>query len=322
MKNKYLFSLGLMGMLTPISMMLWVWRIVSVEALASLVPHPIKLYTLIGGILISVAFAALTIYFTIQSRKECEHCGVSMERQIIQAEKLATVGQLAGGIAHEVNTPASIIAGRVEAMFLDSKNLSQSDRDDLIVIKNQAERIGQITRGLLLFAKRTPAEKTKVDLNDVVREAVALIGSQLKKAGIEIVTRYNSLPINLTAQQNQIIQVMLNLLTNARDAMPRGGKIEIETNLTNGGKSVGSISVKDHGSGISPEHLNKIFDPFFTTKKTGTGLGLSVSYGIINEHGGNIHVDTQPGQGTTFTVLLPLKSEPRKKVFHLSEVLR
>lgn len=307
-KNRQLVYLGILGTLTPLSMLIWIWRVVNVESLTNLVPQPVKLLTLAGGVLISVAFAIATIYCLIKSRQQCQLCGREMERQIIQAEKLATVGQLAGGIAHEVNTPASIISGRVEAMLLDSGRLSDPDRSDLDVIKNQAERISQITRGLLLFARRAPMEKTRTELNEIIRESIALIEPQMRKANIEIVREFSAQPILFWGQHNQMIQVLLNLLTNARDAMPEGGRIEIQTSLVNGNgvQPTGVVRVKDTGKGIAPEHLDKIFSPFFTTKRNGTGLGLSVSYGIVQSHGGKIQVKSKVGEGTTFSVLIPL----------------
>lgn len=315
MKNKQLFYLGLMGTLTPLSILIWIWRVIDVQALNSLVPQPIKLLTFIGGILISLAFMILTIYFVIKSRKECQVCGMEMERQIIQVEKLATVGQLAGGVAHEVNTPASIIVGRIEAMLLDPVHLSERDRGDLSVIKNQAERISQITQGLLLFAKRAPAEKVRVDLNEIVRESLVLVETQFRKAKIAVVRDIANQPIIFFGNHNQLIQVVLNLLTNARDSMPNGGTIQVRTAIVNGkinksvaraAKSVGLLEIIDTGCGVSPENMEKLFTPFFTTKKTGTGLGLSVAYGIVQEHGGNIEFESKMNEGSTFSIRIPL----------------
>ncbi len=306
MKNKYLLYLGLMGVVTPISILIWIWRVIDVEALTSLVPQPVKLYTFLSLILLSLAFVLATIFFMIKSRTQCVHCGAEMERQLFQAEKLATVGQLAGGVAHEVNTPASIISGRVEAMMLDSTRLNTRDKQDLSVIKGQADRIGQITRDLLLFAKRAPTEKTKVNLNEAVADALSLVSTPLRKANIHVLSEMKDEPITLWAHKNQIVQVILNLLTNAMDAMPGGGNLEINTSLITTGTPRAILQVTDTGTGIRAEDKDKIFDPFFTTKKTGTGLGLSVSYGIVQSHRGSIQVESGPGKGATFKVYLPL----------------
>ncbi|MBI2119186.1 MAG: hypothetical protein HYT97_06125 [Elusimicrobia bacterium] len=306
MKNKYLLYLGLMGTCTPLSMLLWVWWVVDVEALSNLLSNSTKFYTLLGGILISIIFAGITVYFMIQSRVRCSNCGAEMERQIIQAEKLATVGQLAGGVAHEVNTPASIISGRVETMFLESSRFSDQDKKDLDVIKNQADRITQITRSLLLFSKRNPVDKTRINLNEVVNEAVSLIEQQFSKLKIVIVKTLFPQALIIFGQHNQLVQVLLNLLTNARDAMPHGGKIEIHTALSSNVKQKALITLKDTGAGIHPHSLDKIFDPFYTTKQSGTGLGLSVSYGIVEDHGGTIQVKSKLGDGAIFFIHLPL----------------
>ncbi|MBI2916130.1 MAG: hypothetical protein HYY07_04650 [Elusimicrobia bacterium] len=305
MKNKSLLYLGLMGVGTPLSMLLWVWWVIDLESLSNLVSQSSKFYTLVGGILISIFFAICTVYFMIKSRVQCANCGADLEQQIIQSEKLATVGQLAGGVAHEVNTPASIISGRVETMLLEPVRLSVQDQEDLRVIKRQADRISQITRGLLLFSKRNPAEKGKSDLNEIVKESVSLIETQLKKSGVEIVLNLFPRSLTLWGHHNQLVQVVLNLLTNARDAIPKGGRIEMETGLMSGSRERFFLKVKDTGVGISPENSRKIFDPFYTTKESGTGLGLSVSYGIVQDHGGTISVQSSLGQGTTFTILLP-----------------
>ncbi len=308
MKNKYLIYLGVMGACTPLSMLLWIWWVIDMEALSSLMSETSKFFLLFGGSFISLFFAGMTVYFLNKSKAHCAHCGAEMEQQIMQADKLATVGQLAGGVAHEVNTPASIISGRVEAMLLEPDPLSKQVQEDLNVIKKQADRISQITRNLLLFSKRNPAEKSATDLNEIVKESLSLIGDQLKKSKIETSIDLSSQPIIVWGQHNQLVQVLLNLLTNARDALQnKKGKIEIQTKLSLGSHPRAVLTVKDSGIGISKENLTLIFDPFYTTKSTGTGLGLSVSYGIIQEHGGTIHVKSEPGEGTTFAVYLPLK---------------
>ncbi len=310
MKNKYLVYLGVMGACTPLSMLLWIWWIIDKEALSNLMSESSKVFLLFGGSGISLFFGLMTVYFLYKSKVRCAHCGAEMEQQIIQADKLATVGQLAGGVAHEVNTPASIIAGRVEAMLLDPKNFSKRDQEDLTVIKKQADRISQITRNLLLFSKRNPAEKAETDLNGIVKESISLIGDQLKKSKIETSLDLYPQPILIWAQHNQLVQVLLNLLTNARDSLMNGkGKIEIQTNYSFGNRPRAILTVKDNGVGIAEENLTRIFDPFYTTKTSGTGLGLSVSYGIVHEHGGNIQVKSEPGRGTSFEVFLPLKKK-------------
>ncbi len=305
MKNKYLLYLGTAAVLTPISVLLWIWRVINPIALSDIVRDPLNSLLFFGGIGASLVLAGLSLFLAVRSREHCVSCGIDLEKQIVQAEKLATMGTLAGGVAHEVNTPAAIISGRIEAMLLDRKRYNDQDIDDLSVIKSQAERIAQISRSLLYFAKRAPSDKVMADLNAIAQEAVNLIETQLRKADITVARNLFPGALPVMAQSNQLVQVALNLLANARDAMGGGGTITVSTGVMEGSRKKVFLEVKDSGPGVPAENIRKIFDPFFTTKPQGTGLGLSVSYGIVHEHGGAIQAKNCPEGGAAFFVSFP-----------------
>ena len=231
------------------------------------------------------------------------------QAQLIQSEKLASLGELVGNIAHEINNPTGIILSRIDVMRLDAQDaklLPDSFVGDLSVLEKHARRIANTTRGLLTFARQSSEEFAETDVNAVLRETIALVESQLRKVGIDLQTDFAPhLPL-VIGNANQLGQVFLNLFNNARDAMPEGGMLHVETTI--GDKQTIKMVVEDTGVGILPEHLNRIFEPFFTTKELGkgTGLGLSVSYGLISAHGGKIRVQSEVGIGTKFIISLPI----------------
>ena len=233
---------------------------------------------------------------------------VGLERSARQAEKLAALGTLSAGLAHELNNPVGIISSRIDLMLQEAEELGLPPqvRQDLEVLHRHSQRVARIARGLLSFARQSPGDRGLLDLNGVVEDTLLLLEKQVSKEGI-LVRR--SLAPDLPPMQgdpNALQQVVLNLLTNARDAMADGGEIRIETGTVAGRPGWLRLVVADNGPGIPLDRLPKIFDPFFTTKAQGTGLGLSVSYGIVREHQGTIDVQSQPGKGTTFTLTFPV----------------
>ncbi|HTI56994.1 MAG TPA: PAS domain S-box protein [Verrucomicrobiae bacterium] len=233
---------------------------------------------------------------------------LAFQRAARQADKLAALGTLSAGIAHEINNPIGIITSRVEVMLLEAEGeeLPAEMRKDLEVILRHARRVASITQGLLSFARRSSGVRAPVDLNRVVEEILQLVRKDMDRAHVQVTLRRDEALPEIMADANAIGQVLLNLLTNARRAMPdAGGEITIETGHDPEARSV-RLVVRDTGTGIAPEILSKIFDPFFTTKPDGTGLGLSVSHGIIHDHEGSVDVESQVGKGTTFTVTLPV----------------
>lgn len=231
------------------------------------------------------------------------------ERLLIQSEKMAVVGQLAAGLAHEINNPASIILARLECMLSELQNGLQPELSSLItdlqVIGKHARRITTTTQSLLSFARRPTETFQLVDLNEVVEGVLSLLGNQLEKAQIQLQKHLDCKLPFVYGNPDHLQQVLINLLQNARDAIIREGIIRVASYSSVPGWV--KIEVSDTGVGIAPENLERIFDPFFTTKEVGkgTGLGLFVTQGIIENHGGRIEVNSQPGQGATFIITLP-----------------
>jgi PAS domain S-box-containing protein len=228
------------------------------------------------------------------------------QAQLVQAAKLAGVGELAAGVAHELNNPLTSILGFAQ-LLLDTTPRDASSRGDLEIIANQARRGRDIVRNLLDFACQTKPQRLPADVNQMLCQTLVLIRQYLEKSGVAIEEDYSPGVGVLTLDSGQMKQVFLNLITNAAQAMPKGGKLRLRTACV--GSEV-AISVSDTGQGIPPEIRERIFEPFFTTKATseGTGLGLSVSLGIVQGHGGRITVESQVGQGSTFTVWLPIET--------------
>ncbi len=230
---------------------------------------------------------------------------LAVERATRQAERLAAVGQLAAGIAHEVNNPVGIISSRIELMLLEAEEhgLPPAVVEDLRVLHRNAMRVTDIAAKLLTFARETPVDRQPVEINTVITDALALVEKQLHRAGVEVQCRLGAGMPPVLGHANALQQVILNLLTNAGQALGDHGTIRVVTAADAGRVTV---EVADDGPGIPPDALAHIFDPFFTTKPTGTGLGLSVSYGIVRDHGGTVTVRSEPGLGTVFTVSLPV----------------
>jgi PAS domain S-box-containing protein len=236
---------------------------------------------------------------------------VVLERSARQAEKLAAVGTLAAGLAHELNNPIGIISSRIEIMLLEaeSQSLPAGVADDLRVLHRHAQRVGKIAQGLLSFARQSSGQRGAVDLNRLVAETVLLVEKQMARDGIVVKCALAPWLPAVGGDANALQQVVLNLVTNARDVLGAGGEIAIETAPVLDGSGAARLTVRDTGPGIAPETLPRIFDPFFTTKPEGTGLGLSISYGIVREHQGTIDVQSRPGEGTTFVLTFPPLAE-------------
>src|SRR5215471_5376843 len=234
---------------------------------------------------------------------------IDLESQLSQAEKLSSIGLLAAGVAHEVNTPLAVISSYSQ-LLAKHINGDQKLADLTEKITKQSFRASEIVNNLLNFSRTSATEFSDIDINRIIRETLTLLEHQFKLARIKVESDlYYDLPL-IHGNAGKLQQVFLNLFVNAKDAMAgRGGTLQVTTSNGTGVQ----VEVSDTGAGIEPEHINKIYDPFFTTKNSsregqprGTGLGLSVTYGIIQEHAGKIRVDSQPGHGTTFHLEFPL----------------
>ena len=236
---------------------------------------------------------------------------VAFQKAARQADKLAALGTLSAGIAHEINNPIGIISSRVEVMMLEAEEdgLPAELRKDLEVILRHARRVATITQGLLSFARQSSGSRTAVNLNQVAEEMVQLVRKDMSRERIQVATKLDETVPAIVADPNAIGQVLLNLLTNARSAMSEGGEITIETNHLVAARAV-RLVVRDTGPGIPPDILPKIFDPFFTTKPEGTGLGLAISHGIVHDHHGTLDVRSEVGRGSTFTLTFPIDAGP------------
>jgi two-component system NtrC family sensor kinase len=226
-----------------------------------------------------------------------------LERRLVQADKLSSIGLLAAGVAHEVNTPLAVISTYAQML---AKQISGDDQKTKLLekIAKQTFRASEIVNSLLNFSRTSTTDFVDVDVNRVVKETASLIEHQLQKTGVQVRLNLGATAPQVRGNFGKLQQVFLNLFINARDAMPEGGKLTVRTWSEAG---FVHVEVADTGHGIAPEHLARIYDPFFTTKgaRKGTGLGLSVTYGIVQEHNGIIEVDSHVGSGTRFRLEFP-----------------
>jgi PAS domain S-box-containing protein len=235
-----------------------------------------------------------------------------LEAQLSQAEKLSSIGLLAAGVAHEVNTPLAVISSYTQMLTKQARG-DERLTPMLEKITQQTFRASEIVNGLLNFSRTGTSEFRETDLNVIIRDTLTLIEHQFKTSQVKLDTLLLPDLPPILGNAGKLQQVFLNLFLNAKDAMNGGGTLRVATEA-NGHVSV---AISDTGSGIAPEHLQRIYDPFFTTKavpkegqRRGTGLGLAVTYGIIQEHAGKIHVESNMGAGTTFYLEFPMLRKP------------
>jgi PAS domain S-box-containing protein len=232
-----------------------------------------------------------------------------LEMQLRRAERLAELGTLASGMAHEIGTPMNVILGRAE--YLLQRTADEGMKKGLATIVTQVERITKVMNQLLTFARRKPSERRAVDFGEIVDDSLEMFQERIAHSRVTVdKTIESSLP-PILADRDQLIQVLINLVMNSLHAMPEGGRLGLSLNRENRHVRLG---VSDTGHGMPEEIRSKIFDPFFTTKDfgKGTGLGLTVVKGIIEEHGGTISVESVVDKGTTFWIRLPLGEAPLK----------
>jgi two-component system NtrC family sensor kinase len=272
--------------------------------------------------MLAAAFNEMTVSLR-RARQDLHDLTVNLERQVsertaalaqaqaqlVQHEKLSSLGRLAASVAHEINNP---LAGILTYTRLLIRMHEGGETDELMrdrsvhhlrLIQRETERCTAIVRNLLDFARRRPLNPGAIDLQGVVTEALGLVGNRLALQRIAVHTDFDAVPPD-HADAGQVRQAVLNVVLNAADAMAEGGRLTLATRSAPEAGAV-DLTVTDTGVGIPAEDLPRILDPFFTTKERGTGLGLSVVYGIVERHGGKLHIDSRVGQGTTITIRLP-----------------
>ena len=248
----------------------------------------------------------------IIERREAGEERLKLQEQLRHADRLATLGQLAAGVAHELNEPLGSILGFAQ-LVKKTPELPEQVQQDVTKIEDASLHAREVVKKLMLFGRQMPPQKTRINLNKMVEEGLYFLKSRCKKTGTEIALSLDPELPEITADQSQIYQVLVNLAVNAMQAMPDGGKLTIKTLLK---ETVVFLIVEDTGVGMSEEVKEKIFLPFFTTKEIseGTGIGLSVVHGIVTSHGGSISVESKVGTGSRFEIQLPVESVHDRKV--------
>jgi two-component system NtrC family sensor kinase len=243
----------------------------------------------------------------IVERREAEEERSKLQEQLRHADRLATLGQLAAGVAHEINEPLGSVLGFAQLLKKNTKLPKQAIRD-LDKIENASLHAREVVKKLMLFGRQMPPQKTGINLNNLVGEGLYFLKSRCKKLGVAIKLSLDKGMPEIDADQSQIYQVLVNLAVNAIQAMPQGGELTIKTGLKD---SFASLTVTDTGAGMDEETRKKIFMPFFTTKDVGegTGIGLSVVHGIVTSHGGKISFKSEINKGSSFEILLPIKKD-------------
>lgn len=230
---------------------------------------------------------------------------VSSQAQLVQSEKVSAMGRMAGGLAHELNSPLAGLLPLIEKYQRKAKKGSEAYTELTLMFK-AAEHMAKIIKDFGAFSRESKGVFLRLDLKQVIEDTLSFSAVSLRQRGIRIIKKYERRLPEVQGEKTELQQVVLNMIANACDAMPEGGKFIIKTGLANDGSNV-IIEFIDNGVGIEKENLGRIFDPFYTTKKAGegTGLGLSITYGIIKKHNGEISVESKPGKGTKFKIILP-----------------
>lgn len=241
----------------------------------------------------------------IIQRKQAEEERANLQQQIRRADRLATIGLLAAGVAHELNEPLGNILGFAQ-LAKQSNGLPAPVKRDIEKIEAASLNAREVIKKLLLFARQMPSKRTRCDLNDVIEHGLLFLESRCLHAGVDLRKSLEPDLPRITADPTQVNQVLVNLVVNALQAMPEGGSLSVQTRA---GDDHVSLIVEDEGTGMSEAVLGQIFVPFFTTKDIGqgTGLGLPVVHGIVTSHGGSVQVDSKVGRGTRVEIRLPLE---------------
>ncbi|MEW5993725.1 MAG: ATP-binding protein [Candidatus Zixiibacteriota bacterium] len=246
----------------------------------------------------------------IVEQKQAEDEKLKLQEQLLHADRLATIGQLGAGLAHELNEPLANILGFAQLAAKD-QDLTDQTKQDIEKIVSASLHAREVITKLLVFARETTPQKAAMNLNSLIEDGLHFLQSRCAKGGIELLRNLSEELPEITADRSQLLQVLTNLIVNSIQAMPNGGHLTISTSVSDGHVL---LIVEDTGIGMSDEVLQKIFDPFFTTKDVdeGTGLGLSVVHGIVTSHGGTIEVESEIGRGAKFVIRLPIQTSANK----------
>lgn len=243
----------------------------------------------------------------IIERKSIQENNAKLQEQLRHADRLATIGQLSAGIAHEINEPLSAILGFAQ-LVLSEAQLTDEAKEDIQKIVNASLHAREVVRKLMLFSRQVPPKMVPVDINKLIEDGFYFLENRCAKQGVQVIRDLDPKIPKVIADPSQMHQVLVNLSVNAMQAMPDGGLIQISTRLVN---NIVQICITDTGIGMDADVLQRIFIPFYTTKDIdqGTGLGLSVVHGIISAHNAAIKVDSKPGKGSTFKIFMKVESE-------------
>jgi signal transduction histidine kinase len=243
----------------------------------------------------------------IMERRNAQEYNAKLQEQLRHADRLATIGQLSAGIAHEINEPLSAILGFAQLILAETE-LPEAAYEDMQKIVNASLHAREVVRKLMLFSRQVPPKMAPLDINKLIEEGFYFLENRCAKQGVQILRDLQPNLPPVTADASQMHQVLVNLSVNSMQAMPKGGLINIKTRLVDDNVV---ISISDTGQGMDSEILQKIFIPFFTTKDIdqGTGLGLSVVHGIISAHNAAIKVESEPGKGSTFKIYMKVSSD-------------
>ncbi len=234
---------------------------------------------------------------------------MQIQEQLIIQDRLASMGELTAGIAHEINNPLTSIIGFSD--LLRNRDFPDDIQEDVEIINKEANRTGEIVKNLLSFARKQPAEKKAVDINSVIQEVLKLRAHEQRVHNIDVRTHLSATLPEASADAFRLQQVFLNIVINAEYYLVEAHTKGIITVSTEQVEDTVRVSIADNGPGIATEHMSHIFDPFFTTKKVGkgTGLGLSICHGIVTGYGGKIHAENESGEGATFIIELPVSNK-------------